>query len=265
MQKDQLPKLELDGFTTPGPRTASAAGRQGNTASAAGKTGTGAHATRWRETAEKLAGRAGLRIEWKQPKTSDDVDIGYKRLLVKTGICAAIAIAILVISAVTTPGTQQQPVEPVNDTVSKEFDIDDDIGRLKFVENLDDDVESVMSVLPGSVAVYPSDGDVVTAFGQSGAKGVRFSSVGTTAYSIAKATVTATGEIDGQGYVKLLLDSGETALYYNVEPVVMVDDIVMPGQTIGSVTGDYLYVEMKNGDEYVDPIAYISAQGVEAK
>ena len=255
MQKDQLPKLELDGFMTPGQNTKPSGGMRAHTAP-----GTG-----WRQKAEKLAGKAGLRIEWKEPRKNDDVDIGYKRLLVKTGVCAAIAIAILVISAVTTPGAPQEQIEAAQDTVSQEFDIDKDIGRLKFVQNLDDEVESVMSVLPGSVAVYPSDGAVITAFGQSGAKGVRFSSEGTVAYSIAKGTVTATGEIDGQGYAKLLLDTGETALYCNIEPNVQMDDIVMPGQTIGTLTGDYLYVEMKSGDEYVDPIAYIGAHGMEAE
>lgn len=255
MQKDQLPKLELDGFMTSGQNTMSSGGARGQAAPSTG----------WRKKAEKLADKAGLRIEWKKPKTGDDIDIGYKRLLVKTGICAAIAIAILVISAVTTPGTQQEQIEPVNDTLSQEFDIDKDIGRLKFVQNLDDEVESVMSVLPGSVAVYPSDGEVITAFGQSGAKGVRFSSAGSMAYSIAKATVTATGEIDGQGYVKMLLDTGESILYCNIEPVVLVDDIVMPGQTLGTLSGDYLYVEMKSGDEYVDPIAYIGANSAQAE
>ena len=264
MQKDQLPKLELDGFETPGQKTMPAAGRRENTATA-GRPEKAARAVRWRGTAEKLAGKAGLRIEWKEPKASDEVDIGYKRLLVKTGICAAIAIAILIISAVSPPGVQQQPAEAAEDALSQEFDIDKDIGRLKFVQTLDEEVESVMSVLPDSVAVYPSDGEVVTAFGQSGSKGVRFSSEGSTAYSIAKATVTAMGEIDGQGYVKLLLDTGETALYCNIEPNVLVDDIVMPGQAIGTLTGDYLYVELKSGEEYVDPIAYISAQGADAQ
>lgn len=254
MQKDQLPKLELDGFMSPGQNTISSGSPRERAAQSTG----------WRQRAERIADKAGLRIEWKKPGTSDDVDIGYKRLLIKTGICAAIAIAILVISAVTTPGGQNY-AEPVNDTVSQEFDIDKDIGRLKFVQNLDDEVESVMSVLPGSVAVYPSDGDVITAFGQSGAKGVRFSPEGTAAYSIAKATVTGVGEIDGQGYVKTLLDTGETVLYCNIESIVLEDDIVMPGQTIGTLSGDYLYVEMKNGEEYVDPIAYIGAHGVEAE
>jgi hypothetical protein len=254
MQKDHLPKLELDGFETPGQKTKPAGGLSGKTSSAAG----------WRERASRIAEKAGVKIVWEKPKPDDDVDIGYKRLLVKTGICAAIAIAILIISAVAAPAGQPY-TGAAEDALSQEFDIDDDIGRLKFVQNLDDEVESVMSVLPGGVAVYPSDGDVITAFGEGGAKGVRFSSEGATAYSIAKATVTAVGEIDGQGYLKLTLDTGETALYCNIEPLVLVDDIVMPGQAVGELTGDYLYVEMKDGEEYIDPIGYIGAQDAQVK
>ena len=250
MQKDQLPKLELDGFTIPEERKAPPVERK---TPAAG----------WRGYASRVAEKAGLRIEWKKRETGDDeMDVGYKRLLVKTGVCAGLAIAILIISTVTTPGVQNY-AQPANDTMSQEFDIPEDIGKLKFVENLDDDTQSVMSVLPGDAAVYPSDGEVVTAFGQAGSSGVRFSAAGQTAYSIAKGTVTAVGAIGGQGYVKLVLDTGETVLYCNIEPLAVVDDIVMPGQTIGTLTGDYLYVEMKDGDALIDPITYISGRTAE--
>ncbi len=248
MQKDHLPKLELGGFIPPCENAAETAGKQKDTAPRAG----------WRETASRMMKKAGVKIVWKKEKEEDDIDIGYKRLLIKTGICAAIAITILVISTVTTPNAQQS-MEPSGETLSQEFDIDEDIGKLKFVENLDGEAESVMSVLPNTAVVYPSDGEIITAFGQSGAKGVRFSSEGTTAYSIAKATVTATGEIDGQGYVKLLLDTGETVLYCNIEPLVQVDDIVGAGQVVGTLSGDYLYVEMEEGDMFVDPVAYINS------
>jgi hypothetical protein len=236
MQTDQLPKLELDGFQPFNQNTPPDTG--------------------WRKRAAQIASKAGLRIEWKKQKPDDDIDIGYKRLLVKTGICAAVAIAILVISAVSPPIAQKN--QTAGNAVSKEFDIPDDIGKLKFVEKLDDEGQSVMSVLPDSMAVIPSDGEVITTFGQAGAKGVRFSPDGQTAYCIARATVTAVGEVDGQGYVRLTLDTGETALYCNVDPAVQVDDIVSPGQVVGAVSGDYLYVEMKDGKEYVDPLAYIT-------
>jgi|AGTN01.3.fsa_nt_gi Peptidase family M23. len=247
MQKDHLPKLELSGFTTPDERRTPAA--QGREIKAPAG---------WRHQAARMMNKAGVKIVWKNESAEDDIDVGYKRLLVKTGICAAIAIAILIISTVTTPGGPQRNAESLNGSLSREFDIDEDIGKLKFVENFDDEAESVMSVLPDTAVVYPSDGAVITAFGQSGAKGVRFSSEGTTAYSIARATVTSVGEIDGQGYAKLLLDTGETALYCNIEPLVQTDDIVGAGQTIGTLSGDYLYVEMKDGDTFVDPIAYIN-------
>ncbi len=237
MQTDQLPKLELDGFNTPKKNTSPETG--------------------WRKRAGKIAEKAGLRIEWNKRKPEDDIDIGYKRLLVKTGVCAAVAIAILVISAVSPPIQQQTTAS--NDAISQEFDIPEDIGKLKFVDSLDGEAQSVMSVLPGGVAVIPSDGAVVTTFGQAGAKGVRFSAQGETAYCIARATVTMVGEVDGQGYVRFVLDSGESVLYVGVDPVVQVDDIVNPGQTVGSVPGDYLYVEMKDGEDYIDPLAYISA------
>jgi hypothetical protein len=31
----------------------------------------------------------------------------------------------------------------------------------------------------------------------------------------------------------------------------------MPGQVIGEIVDNYIYMEMKDGDAYIDPIAYI--------
>jgi septal ring factor EnvC (AmiA/AmiB activator) len=135
--------------------------------------------------------------------------------------------------------------------------VDEDIGRLKFVEALDGETEAVFSGMPESFVVYPADGDVVTAFGEGGSTGVRMSTQTADILNIAKGTVTAVGDISGDGYVQVVLDSGETIVYHSLTPCVKVDDIVMPGQVVGEIAEDYLYIEMKDGDEYIDPIAYI--------
>ena len=142
--------------------------------------------------------------------------------------------------------------------MNHEFDIDEDIGRLKFVDNLNDNLQSVFSPLPEAAVVFPAaDGDVLTKFGQAGSKGVRISPVGTEIVCIAKGTVENIGSIDDKGYIKIVLDTGETAYFYNVTASVSVDDIVMPGQAIGNVEGDHLYLEIKSGETYIDPIEFI--------
>lgn len=239
MEKDGLPKLEIDGFaseTPPGPETGGA------------KT---PGLLRWAGIAIKPRG--------KKPRTEKpaaDEELKYRRLMIKTGVCAAIAIVILGIASINTPA-MNSVADTVGDAVNHEFDIDKDIGRLKFVENLSDDTQSVFSPLPDEMVVYPAEGEVVTAFGQAGSNGIRMDPVDTVIVSMAKGTVEKTGEIDGMGYVKVKLDSGETAYYYNIEPCVKVDDIVKPGQQVGDLVGDYVYVEIKDGDIYVDPVAYI--------
>jgi murein DD-endopeptidase MepM/ murein hydrolase activator NlpD len=249
MDKDSLPKLEIGGFTN----------------ETAKKPATVQSAT-WREKAAGLVHKAGIRIkitDEKNGKRDEDTELGYRRLLIKTGICAAIAVVILGIASINNPAADSM-TQTINDTVNHEFDINEDIGRLKFVDNLNDELEGAFSALPDNVAVYPVEGDVVTTFGQAGSKGVRFSSTGTQIVSIAKGTVEYTGDIDGSGYVKVTLDTGETAVYYNLDPSVKVDDIVKPGQEIGNLTGDYLYLELKSGDEYVDPIEYIQSHAASA-
>ena len=141
--------------------------------------------------------------------------------------------------------------------MNHEFDIDEDIGKLKFVQSLDDETESVFSALPDASVVYPVEGEIITEYGENGAKGVRIVPVESEVVSIAKGTVTTVGTIDGMGYVKIVLDAGETAVFYNIAPTAQVDDIVYPGQSIGDVTGDFLYLEMTSDGEYIDPIAYI--------
>lgn len=243
MEKGSLPKLNIDGFTIVTGRSAAAP---------AGNTGAS-----FRQRASGLLRRAGVNLS-ESPRATPhkgDVDPAYKKLLIKTGICAGLAIVLLIISSVGTPAGQDI-TDTLNQVVNHEFDIDEDIGRLKFVQTLDE-TQAVFSAQPETLATYPVDGKIVTRYGESGSKGVRIEAAGRSAACIAKGTVTSVGEIGGMGYVRIALDTGETVVYHNVDPAVRVDDIVMTGQTVGTVTGDYLYLEMTDGGEYIDPLAYI--------
>jgi murein DD-endopeptidase MepM/ murein hydrolase activator NlpD len=248
MDKDSLPKLELEGFASevkqPEPD------KRKHKTWASRKLG----ALLGENTDD--VGKRGISIKIVDDKPKEADDGGYRRLMIKTGICAAIAVVILGIASINSPAANTI-TDTLGNAVEHELDIDKDIGRLKFVDNLNDETQSVFSPLPEGVAVLPSDGEILTAFGQSGSKGVRIDPVSTQIVSIAKGTIEYIGEIDGKGYIKEKLDTGETAYYYNVDPSVKVDDIVMPGQEIGNLSGDYLYVEIKNGDVYVDPMTYI--------
>lgn len=229
MEKRELPKLEIDGFVT----------RQNERPST------------WRNKATEM-------VHSIKPKkaSTDDVDIAYKRLLYKTGVCAAVAVAILVISSLSTPASAEVN-RAVDYVVNHEFDVDEDIGRLKFVEALDE-TQSVFSAMPEDAVVYPADGQVVSAFGESGSTGVSMSAQTPDIMNIAKGTVTSVGDNSGEGYIKVVLDSGETITYRNLTACVKEDDIVMPGQVIGQTEKGDLYIEMKKGESYIDPIAYIN-------
>ena len=238
MDKDRLPKLELDGFT-----------------SVARERRTPVRKKRPPAITRRLMAPVKS-IKKTAKKNSEEVDIGYKRLMIKTGVCAAIAVVILALSSIDTPVTNSI-TDTVGEAIGHEFDIEEDIGRLKFVQNLSDDTQGVFAETDSAAVVYPAEGEVITSFGESGSSGVRIVPVGTEIVSIAKGTVTEVGEVSGSGYVKVVLDAGETAVYYNIEPLVQCDDIVQPAQPIGHVQGDYLYLEMTDGGEYIDPITYI--------
>ena len=94
MEKQSLPKLEIEGFTIY-PSGRGSYRPENDASGAAGKAS-------WRDRASRMVGRKG-RAAGKA--SGDDVDPAYRKLLIKTGICAAIAIALLVISTVETPGS----------------------------------------------------------------------------------------------------------------------------------------------------------------
>lgn len=238
MDEKKLPKLEIEGFKNIPDKP---------------------YTSRWKNKTENVAQKMGTHMKKvlnTEKPTQKDEDTGYKRLLIKTGVCAGIAIIILAISSINTPITNDI-TQAIDKTVNHEFDIEEDIGRLKFVQNLDEDTQSVFSPLPDAVVVFPADGEIITHYGEGGSKGVRIAPVDGQIVCIAKGTVTAVGEIDNNGYVQVKLDSGETVMFYNITPTVLEDDIVLPGQPIGTVAGDYVYLEMQNGEEYIDPIQYI--------
>jgi murein DD-endopeptidase MepM/ murein hydrolase activator NlpD len=251
MDKDSMPKLELDGFTYEIKKITKTPESPQSPVSLAAK-------------AEKFARSSVERIKKlrsaKAPAAGfsrNEPDLKYRRLLIKTGTCAVIAVVILGIASINTQDANSLS-QAINSTVNHQFNMDEDIGRLKFVDNLNDETESVFSPLPDSAAVYPADKyDIVTTFGQAGSQGVRIKPVGTQIVNIARGTVVNVGKINDNEYVEVKFDTGETAFYYGITPSVKVNDIVKAGQAIGDVEYDYLYLEIKKGDTYIDPMAYI--------
>lgn len=235
MENRNLPKLETDGFVT---------------------TGTQKQAVKLSRKYKEPIKRVGTHDD-------DEIDVGYKRLLYKTGICAAIAIALLIISSINNPAAEKL-TQTIGSAVNHQFEIDEDIGRLKFVQNLDEESASVFSSYPESSVIYPADGEIVTRFGESGSFGVRMTTQSKDILCIAKGTVSSVGEIGDAGYVTLVLDSGELAAFYNIVPAVKINDIVMPGQPLGQLSGKYLYFEMRDGEEYIDPLNFIKQRAVAA-
>ncbi len=204
--------------------------------------------------------RCGNRYRSKQ--RSYKPDMVYKKLLYKTGICAAIAVALLIVSSTNNPPVALSPA--MDYASNHQLEIDEDIGRLKFVQNLDEESACVFSAYPESSVVYPADGEIVTKFGESGSSGVRMSTRSSNILCIAKATVISAGKIGDAGYVTLALDTGEKVFFYNIIPAVKINDIVNPGQPVGSLSGEYLYFEMKDGEQYIDPLEFIMQRATAA-
>ena len=193
----------------------------------------------------------------KHEEKADAGFIKYKRLLIKTGICAGILLLIFMLKSIDTPITNDI-TDGIRTAVSHELEIDE-IGRLKFVSNdAQETAEPAMSSAIAEGYVFPIEGMVELAFGESGSKGVVIRPIG-------EETVLAAGSgvvrgIDAQeGWMEIALADGAKLVYRGVVPQAEKGKSVYPGEAVATLAGETLYVELlTSAGEAVDPLSYLT-------
>ncbi len=226
----------------------------------------------WKNTVQALPPRSYARQTIKaapngaRKRDYDEAESERKStaLMIKLGVCAAVCVMALGLRLINTPATTQL-AQDVRQVITTEIDVDETIGKLKFVDGKAAPEDGTAMVFGALNVTLPVQGEVREQFGENGSNGVLFAcSQGASGIACADGVVEALGvdEIRGQ-YVRLRHAAGlETFLYGLSEVSVEQGQPLKSGDILGKSAGDSLYFEARVNGAPQDPLAlYEAAKG----
>ncbi|MGI6161926.1 MAG: hypothetical protein ACOYJD_07835 [Christensenellales bacterium] len=194
----------------------------------------------------------------KRPRSEEDVEETkkLKSMVIKLAVCAAVCLAVLMFAKVDAPFARQV-TDGVKTALTFEVNIDETLGKLKFVQEVFPDTATVMA--PDDTYAWPVQGDIITVFGED-SKGIVFrSDTMGDVMSPASGTLSnveideqITIEIDhGSGLISILKFSGAAATLGEGSEL-------RKGGYVGLVdSGKTVYFEMQKDGVAVDPAAVL--------
>jgi len=208
-------------------------------------------------------------------------DDGSITLLRNMVICAAIVLIVVILKSIDTPFTQNI-LGYVRDAVTTDFDIDETLGKLKFVDNwIPEGVKAVFSEqtasdeLPLNIKFsVPAEGKVIAFFGEelsgkgNGSKnGIDIQgNQNDRIYAVYDGYVTAIGEDEIRGkYIEITQEGNIVTLYTGCsEFIVDVGHQVKKGEQIGKMGRaedgtPMLHFETWVNGKPVDPLLFINS------
>ncbi|MBM7583070.1 murein DD-endopeptidase MepM/ murein hydrolase activator NlpD [Caldicoprobacter guelmensis] len=214
-------------------------------------------------------------------------------LVVRMSVAAVIIVVVMLLKSIDTP-TTKWAVDRIREAITYEFDINESLGKLKFVgdylpkfkevfsqhqiQNQSEEPEKQGANVQADWPVFaaPAEGKVVCFFGQVyDKKGQKVKSQGIDissqqqgwVYAAADGKVIAVGEDENSGkYIKVDHGEGWGTLYSQCgETQVQVGDSVKRGDKIGKMgqdaAGGYrLHFEVWHGEQLVDPLELIQQE-----
>lgn len=191
------------------------------------------------------------------------------KLLRNTAICAVAALVIWGIASSSTPAGQEAS-DAIKNVINYEMDLEDDLGDLKFVDNMLGEDSDLVSTQAGEDAaaeevaeapaegeeaaaefVYPLDGIVTATFAENGSGAIIAKADSAEVKSSRAGKVAEVSE----NFVSIVNGDDSVTTYYGVEPSVQTGDSVEAGQVIGQLLSEVLYVEQDKGGEKTDPLS----------
>lgn len=185
----------------------------------------------------------------------------WSGLQIKMVVCTAVAVACLLVRFV--PGTfAQNARQTLTQLFTYDLDLDETLGRLKFVENL----------FPGAAAVfgtqsqrcYPVEGDLLRSFGQDNLPNIAFQAMaGAKVVAIDAGRVTKRGVSEQYGnYLRIEHTDGLETYYYGLAKSSLDKGAeVQKGQEIGTLGEDGVLVFALHASGAArNPLSYLGAQ-----
>jgi|GEM_PF-3088292 len=184
-------------------------------------------------------------LDFFKPKTDKQKTV---RLCIQIGVCALLLISVISLKAIDSPFTNNT-LDGINRIVSSDVDIDEDLGRLKFVS---EDMVSVFNEdlsLPIEALAYELVDDNRSLVIQGTKNEPVFATFG------GKAAIVDTPN-EGNSLI-IEHESGIKSVYSGVIPTVFDDDTVSTGQAVGYLSDDYLRVNIMYQGDYLKPEEFI--------
>ena len=200
------------------------------------------------------ASKSASNINVKDDKNEERI----RGLMLKTAVCAVIVLSILVLKSIDTPLTSGV-IAGINDT-NQNTTIDEDIGKLKFVDNTEGDV-SVST--DASEFVFPVEGKITAKFGEGESKGISIETAqgANVINAVSGSVFNIEDNENSDGHIVTIKNKdGSEASYYGVFPIVKEGDTVGSGDLIGTLSGKVLKFEIYVNGEAVDPLSYINQE-----
>lgn len=199
---------------------------------------------------EKESHLSALKFGWEHKKkthTAEREGFSYRKLLRNTAICAVLALGIIGIKNIDAQLTNQIS-NGIDQAVESEMQLDEDLGRLKFV---DGQVEGNTVDVSASGYSLPMEGEVTETFSETerevAIRGEEQSQVCAILSGVVMETTETSLTIDN--------DNGTRTTYEGVIPGVKVGEKVSNSDIIGQLAEEILTMETVSGIGYVDSLS----------
>ena len=176
-------------------------------------------------------------------------------LLIKGSICAAICLIVLLIKVADTP-VAREITGGIKSVLTYNIDIDETLGKLKYVDNTISGVQEVFG--EDNTMIAPVNAQISSDFSDSNSGMVFAPTDGKEVWAAAGGEVEAVGRDEELGdYVFINHGASISSRYYNLmEITVQEGDTVQSGQKIGTAGEQLTFQVMSNGQR-VDPVEYL--------
>jgi hypothetical protein len=168
----------------------------------------------------------------------------YKKTYIQMGVCALILLAVVTLKVVDTPFSNEM-LAKVSSVVSGEVDIDEDLGRLKFVSKQARQVFNEGLTMPIEAIADDVGIDEQTMMILGKPNEPVF------------ATFSGVVESKTQNEIVIAHESGIKSVYSGLLPTAFVDDTVLSGQSVGYLQDEYLKVNIIYNEQYLNPDEFL--------
>jgi len=213
---------------------------------------------------QEIGARRPVKIQEKTalPARQPQRNVKKRSLFIKSCICAVVCAGCLLLKVIDTPATQQA-TQTIRDMISYDLDMEDSIGKLKFVQNIFPGLEAVFSNSAAAMQ-YPVQGSVVQNFRENGCQGVRIHALANGEVAAAADGILLKRAVSQEhgNYLRIKHPNGMETVYYGLAQSPLPEGTdVGRGDVIGTLTDSgVLYFEVYKNGTVQNPLSFFGVE-----